>query len=96
MIEETTLRDELARERTVLANERTLLAYGRTTLGLIGLSVIIFKFTEDPTFAVVAGSLALFGAAIIAMLGLRSYRAANARIVGDTTEEALAGQEVSA
>jgi putative membrane protein len=33
--EEMTLRDHLARDRTVLANERTLLAYIRTAIALL-------------------------------------------------------------
>jgi putative membrane protein len=87
MIEQTTLRDELARERTVLANERTLLAYGRTALGLVGLAVIIFKFTEDPTFAVMVGSLALAAGALIGYFGIRNYRLTNSRIMGDIAAE---------
>jgi len=87
MIEETTLRDELARERTLLANERTLLAYGRTTLGLVGLAVIIFKFTDDPIFASVVGTIVLFAAAVTLVMGMRSYRSTNARINGEIAAE---------
>lgn len=74
---DSTLRDELARERTALANERTLLSYARTSLGFAGLSVFIFKFT-DPVIALVAGPLSLTAAFLVFFWGVQSFsRVAN-------------------
>ena len=81
MSEDTKLRDDLARDRTAMANERTLLAYGRTSLGLLGLAVVIFKFT-DPESAMIWGSLSLTAAGFVFFWGLRSYRMVNARMQG--------------
>ena len=79
MLEDTTVRDELARDRTMMANERTMLAYVRTALGLIGLAVIIFKFGDEVT-AVIFGSLSLTAAAFVLFWGIRNYRVVSARI----------------
>jgi putative membrane protein len=95
MTEDTLLRDELARERTVLANERTLLAYGRTTLGLIGLAVVIFKFSDAGT-AMIFGSLSLTLSVFVALWGVHSYRRVQVRLSGDIThtEKAFALAEI--
>jgi putative membrane protein len=76
MNDDTKIRDELARDRTVMANERTLLAYGRTALGLLALAVFIFKFTP-PIFALAAGSVALGAALFVFFWGIRNYRIAD-------------------
>lgn len=47
MPSESTLRDELAIERTVLANERTLLAYLRTGLALVIAGVTMHHFATN-------------------------------------------------
>lgn len=44
--EETTLRDQLALERTYLAKERTILAYVRTGLAFIGVALFVYRFME--------------------------------------------------
>jgi len=67
-LEELTLRDELAIDRTVLANERTLLAYIRTALGFLVLGLTFHHFLEQIvyhllgfTFMGFAGVLFTFG-----------------------------------
>ena len=82
-MEETELRDELARERTILANERTLLAYGRTALGLVALAVFIFKFAT-PEVAAIFGALTLTCALFVSAWGIHSYRIVDARVQGKT------------
>lgn len=68
-----TLRDRLARDRTVLANERTLLAYARTTIMLLVSSISLFKIFPDNSFTRwVAVSLIPF-AVMVASLGFRRY-----------------------
>lgn len=44
-IEEMTLRDYLAADRTVLSNERTLLSYVRTAMALAGGGVALIHFS---------------------------------------------------
>jgi uncharacterized membrane protein YidH (DUF202 family) len=43
-VNDSTLRDNLALERTRLANERTFLAYVRTALSLLVGSAVLFQF----------------------------------------------------
>lgn len=86
MLEDTTVRDELARDRTIMANERTLLAYARTSLGLTGLAVIIFKFGDQLT-SILFGSLALAAAALVSFWGVRSYRLVATRLEADTNSD---------
>ncbi|MBI5644686.1 DUF202 domain-containing protein [Candidatus Kaiserbacteria bacterium] len=87
MTEDTTRRDELARERTVLANERTLLSYIRTALGLVALSVFAFKFADQES-AIVIALVALLGALLVFCIGLYSFRQSSARIDGTIHEHA--------
>lgn len=62
----STVRDELALERTRLANERTLLAYVRTALSLIaGGAVLLQFFSQYELYVVVAWGLFLAGAATL-------------------------------
>jgi putative membrane protein len=61
--EEKSLRDLLARERTVLANERTLLAYIRTAIGLMAAGgTVLTVFPEN-------GALRILGIALMALGG---------------------------
>lgn len=89
MSESTALRDELAKDRTILANERTVLAYGRTTLALVGLAVIIFKFSDTIT-GIIFGSLCLAFALSVGVWGVRSYRRVAAHVAGKNLPEAEA------
>ncbi len=78
-MDESTLRDDLARDRTVLANERTLLAYGRTALGLVALSVLIFRFTPTTT-GIAIGVVSFITAIVVFLVGLRNYRLISTRL----------------
>jgi putative membrane protein len=82
MAEDTTLRDELARDRTALANERTLLSYSRTALGLVALAVLIFKFSPT-ALDIGIGICALAAAGIVFAIGLRSFRSVSSKIHAD-------------
>lgn len=89
MAEDTTLRDELARDRTILANERTFLSYSRTALALIGVAVVIFHFAA-PEVAMTLGALSLTAAGLVFFWGIHSYRTIAARIDAHTQHEAKA------
>jgi putative membrane protein len=73
MNENTTIRDDLARDRTVLANDRTLLAYVRTALALIGVGLIFFKL-DPSTESAVTAVLMFVGGMGVFLWGLRSYQ----------------------
>ncbi|HEY1330317.1 MAG TPA: DUF202 domain-containing protein [Actinomycetota bacterium] len=47
-VDDPTLRDHLAVERTKLANERTLLAYFRTALGMVIAGLTVIHFLDSP------------------------------------------------
>ncbi len=83
MADDTTLRDELARDRTALANERTLLSYSRTALGLVALGVLIFKFSPS-TLDIAIGVCALIAAGAVFVVGLRSFRNVSAKISAES------------
>lgn len=85
MVEDTTLRDELARDRTALANERTLLAYGRTSLGLVALSVFVFRFAPT-SVGITIGICALIIGLGVLLLGVRNYRLVASRIATDVPQ----------
>jgi putative membrane protein len=73
--EELTLRDHLARDRTVLANERTLLAYLRTGFGFsAGGATLMRFFAEDPGFYAGGVGLIFTGVAISLFGILRFWR----------------------
>lgn len=83
----TTLRDDLAAERTVLANERTLLAYIRTAvaLALTGISAWHLPgLHPNPTFAdalyYAVGAVLLGFAFAVVWVGYARYRRVKARI----------------
>lgn len=69
MNEDTTLRDEFARERTLMSNERTFLAYVNTALALVGLAVVISKFASHDV-ALIGAPLALTLALFAFFLGI--------------------------
>lgn len=79
-MEETTLRDELALERTRLANERTMLAYVRTALALLGGGAALLQFFADyPWLHGIAWALVLIGVATL-LVGIRRFLSVNARL----------------
>jgi putative membrane protein len=87
MAEDTTLRDELAKDRTVLANERTLLAYARTAVALVALAVFVFKFAPT-AMGITIGVFSLVGAAGTMVLGWRNYRVVSTRLTGTSNGSA--------
>ena len=86
MAEDTTLRDELARDRTALANERTLLAYGRTSLGLVALSVFVFKFMST-SLGITLGVFALIAAFVVLFFGVYQYRLVSLKIAAGSSQD---------
>lgn len=93
-MDDSSIRDRLAIDRTILANERTALSYGRTALGLIGLAVLIYKFS-DPFVGPIFGSLALAGAAAVAYFGFKSYRSITQKIGPDSTEKSFGRERLA-
>lgn len=78
--EDLTLRDLLARDRTVLANERTLLAYVRTGFGMLAGGVTLIKlFPEDRGLWVVGLGLLLVGT-LVTLVGVWRFAVVNARM----------------
>jgi putative membrane protein len=93
MNENVTLRNELARERTLMSNERTFLTYINTTLAFIGLAIVIYKFASpDIVFIGCAVSLAL--SVFVFFLGLRNYRSAVVRIRNGVHEDPVPAKPV--
>ena len=67
--DQLTLRDHLARDRTVLANERTFLAYIRTSLALLASGAAVLKFfADDPRLQRLGLALLVIGVGV-ALLG---------------------------
>ena len=67
---DSTLRDNLALERTRLANERTFLAYVRTALSLLAGSAVLFQFfSERPPYLIAAWML-VAGGGLMLVVGL--------------------------
>lgn len=79
---DTTVRDDLARDRTVLANERTLLAYGRTALSLVAVALVSFQFAPTSS-GIAVGVIALTSAAGILSWGIHTYRAVSSKLATD-------------
>lgn len=71
-MEDSTLRDHLALERTRLANERTLLAYVRTALALAAGGAALFQFFAGSEVVVGAAWMLIVGGGMT--LGIGAYR----------------------
>jgi putative membrane protein len=69
-VNDSTLRDNLALERTRLANERTFLAYVRTALSLIAGSAVLFQFFSDLPLYLLAAWLLILGGGLTFIVGL--------------------------
>ena len=68
-----TLRDHLARDRTVLANERTLLAYIRTAIALLAAGgTLLTVFPGNMPLRILGFLLLVFGV-ITAVVGSRRF-----------------------
>ena len=71
--DEMTLRDHLARDRTVLANERTLLAYIRTAIALLAAGgTLLTVFPGNLPLRGLGFLLLVFGA-VVAAVGSRRF-----------------------
>lgn len=79
MPEDSSLRDQLAIDRTRLANERTMLAWVRTGIGLVGGGVAIAHFYPAGWQAVAGGALGALGGLTL-VVGLLRYRTEGARL----------------
>ena len=66
---DSTLRDNLALERTRLANERTFLAYARTALSLVAGSAVLFQFFSDRPLYLVTAWLLILGGGLTLIVG---------------------------
>ncbi|MFK7735597.1 MAG: YidH family protein [Pirellulaceae bacterium] len=71
--EELTLRDHLARDRTVLANERTLLAYLRTGFGFSAGGVTLMRFFADDAALYAGGIGLIFTGGVISLFGILRF-----------------------
>ena len=69
-VNDTTLRDNLALERTRLANERTFLAYVRTALSLMAGSAVLFQFFSDRPPYLLAAWMLVVGGGLTLVVGL--------------------------
>ncbi len=77
---EMTLRDHLARDRTVLANERTLLAYIRTAIALFAASgTLLHFFPESQPLKALGIVLLVLGVAVVG-IGLWRFAAVARRM----------------
>jgi len=78
-VEEFTLRDYLALERTILSNERTLLAYVRTGLALSGAGLTGYFYFDEVTLRI--GSLAsIFAGVVTTTIGVVRFRQIKRRL----------------
>lgn len=71
--EELTIRDHLARDRTLLANERTLLSYFRTGFGFVAGGVTLVKFFSADRFLFVMGFVLIGLGGVTSVLGCARY-----------------------
>jgi putative membrane protein len=71
-LSDTTVRDQLARDRTHLANERTLLAYIRTALTLAAAGAGMIQFL-DSDGSVIVGRLLIVLGVVTVPVGFRRY-----------------------
>lgn len=69
-MEDPTVRDQLALERTHLANERTFLAYVRTALAPIAGSAVLFQYFSNRPSYLVAAWLLMIGGGLALTIGL--------------------------
>ena len=68
-----TLRDKLARDRTMMANERTLLAYVRTSILLGVSSVSLLKLFPDNSLTMWTAIGLVPVVIAVALLGIRRF-----------------------
>ncbi|MEZ6117805.1 MAG: DUF202 domain-containing protein [Pirellulaceae bacterium] len=68
-----TLRDTLARDRTLLANERTLLAYARTAIMLGVSGVTLIKLYPESRFALIACGVLLPASILLSIFAVYRF-----------------------
>ena len=78
--EQLTLRDHLARDRTVLANERTLLSYLRTAFGMLAGGVTLLKLFPDDRWLGCVGVGLLVAGTLVTAVGTWRFSVVNARL----------------
>lgn len=79
---DSTLRDNLAVERTRLANERTLLAYMRTAIMLAATGATLITLYGDNPLRVAAGWTLVGLGAVVAVIGATRFRRVGRRLEG--------------
>ena len=77
-VEQSSVRDRLAFERTILANERTLLAYVRTALMFAAAGGTLLKFYADDRIAVIGSWILIALGVGVAVFGSWRFR----RLIG--------------
>ncbi len=78
-IEDFTLRDYLALERTIMSNERTLLAYLRTGIALLIAGVTGIQLFDQKSWLIISLFAAIAGL-IVVVLGIRRFLVVKARL----------------
>lgn len=78
--ESLTLRDHLARDRTILANERTLLSYFRTGFGFLAGGVTLVKFFPNDPLLVLLGLVLVISGGVVSVLGVVRFAIISARM----------------
>jgi putative membrane protein len=82
-MEDSTVRDTLALERTRLANERTFLAYIRTALAMMAGSAVLFQFfSAQPHYLLAAWLLIVAGGSAF-LVGLMRFLHVRKRLAPD-------------
>lgn len=85
-MEDASLRNQLAVERTRLANERTFLAYVRTALTLVAGGAAIFHFYPGSASLVTTAWGLLLGGGVILTVGLYRFFTVRAQLSGSSRQ----------
>ncbi len=86
-MEDSSVRDTLALERTRLANERTFLAYIRTALALIAGSAVLFQFFSAQPPYLIAAWLLIVGGGCAFLVGLMRFLHVKKRLTDKRTDD---------
>lgn len=78
--DQTTLRDQLAVDRTLLANERTLLAYLRSGVALVIAGVTMMHFATGEGWFWRVGLVSIPSGILAVVIGIIRFRQMNASI----------------
>lgn len=88
-MEDASLRDRLALERTRLANERTLLAYIRTALALLAGGAALLQFFPSYGFLIVLAWLFVACGGATILVGVRRFVQVKSRLHAGSTPRPL-------